>query len=302
MRWNIICAGSAGHGSNFASKIISQGIVDNGYYVFASREYESRIRGGHNYNIITFSDEPISSNSVDIDILIALDDLSENAHKNQLKNGAIVIKEQKNNIKAIGQTFKILGFDFLVLDNILKKLTNYNENVKEAKLEYDLEIRSLKLPKLQISKEITLLNGSDGIAYGAIQSGLDFYYSYPMTPATGLLFSLDRDEKKSKYVTIQLESEIAVVNAAIGSAIAGAKSMVGTSGGGFDLMTEALSLAGGAQIPLVMYLAQRSGPSTGAPTRTGQEDLNMARHSGHGEIIRLIVGPGGPDEEAEKTL
>ena len=301
MRWNIICAGSAGHGSNFASKIISQGIVDNGYYVFASREYESRIRGGHNYNIITFSDEPISSNSVDIDILIALDDLSENAHKNQLKNGAIVIKEQKNNIKAIGQTFKILGFDFLVLDNILKKLTNYNENVKEAKLEYDLEIRSLKLPKLQISKEITLLNGSDGIAYGAVQSGLDFYYSYPMTPATGLLFSLDRDEKKSKYVTIQLESEIAVVNAAIGSAIAGAKSMVGTSGGGFDLMTEALSLAGGAQIPLVMYLAQRSGPSTGAPTRTGQEDLNMARHSGHGEIIRLIVAPGDPTEAAEKT-
>jgi 2-oxoglutarate ferredoxin oxidoreductase subunit alpha len=117
-----------------------------------------------------------------------------------------------------------------------------------------------------------------------------------MTPATPVLIELAGKQIENNFLVLELENEIAVINAAIGSAITGAKAMVGTSGGGFDLMTEGLSMAGMAEIPIVAYLAQRPGPGTGVPTYTGQGDLNMARHCGHGEFSRLVLAPGDPNE------
>ncbi|MEI6732178.1 MAG: 2-oxoacid:acceptor oxidoreductase family protein [archaeon] len=300
MRWNIVCGGPAGQGPNFIANLISRGLMDSGFYVFASREYESRIRGGHNYNLITFSDEPIYSNSPDIDILVALDDLSESTHRNELKKNAIIIKESKN-VTAAGHVFKVLGIEFSILNAELKKLGKYSENLEEAKTGYGSEKRSLKLPKIRKAHNFRLMDGNDAIAQGATESGLDFYYVYPITPATGVLFSLAKNEAVSNYVTVQLEGEIAVVNAAIGSAITGAKTMIGTSGAGLDLMSESLSLAGGAQVPLVIYMGQRPGPATGAATYTAQEDLSMVRHTGHGEFVRVIAAPGDPMEAMEKT-
>jgi len=95
---------------------------------------------------------------------------------------------------------------------------------------------------------------------------------------------------------VQLENEIAVANATIGASFAGGIAMCGSSGGGFDLMTEALSLAGIAEIPMVVYLAQRGGPSTGLPTYNAQSDLKMALSAGHGEFIRLVLAPGDSQE------
>ena len=301
MRYNILCGGPAGQGPNFIANIISKGLVEKGFYVFSSREYESRIRGGHNYNIITFSDEPLYSNSIQVGILIALDDVSEVVHKDNLKKDVLIIKEEKSNVLAAGRAFKVLGIDFSILDSELKNQGNYNENISEAKKGYVAENRILNLPKVSKRKGLYIWAGNDGISFGASQSGLDFYYAYPMTPSTGVFFKFALEESSSKYVTVQLESEIAVVNAAIGSAIMGKKAMIGTSGGGFDLMTESLSLAGGAEVPLVMYLAQRPGPATGAATYTAQGDLNMARHSGHGEFIRVVSAPGDPIECAALT-
>jgi len=120
-----------------------------------------------------------------------------------------------------------------------------------------------------------------------------------MTPATGALIELTKLQKRYGYKILELENEIAVANAGAGSAITGAKTMVGTSGGGFDLMTEALSMCGMAEIPLIFYLAQRAGPSSGVPTYTSQADLQMARHSGHGEFSRLVFAPGDPIETQE---
>lgn len=77
--------------------------------------------------------------------------------------------------------------------------------------------------------------------------------------------------------------------------------MVGTSGGGFDLMSEALSLTGIAEVPLVFYLAQRPGPATGVATYQAQGDLNIARHAGHGEFPRVVVAPGDAKEAEELT-
>ncbi len=301
MRGNIVCGGPAGQGPNFIANIISKGLFEKGFYIFSSREYESRIRGGHNYNIITFSDSPLYSNSVPIDILIALDDVSETIHKSNLKKNSIIIKAEKKNVFAVGSAFKLLDMDFSILESELKGKSNYDENIIEAKKGYGAENRTFSLPKMKKINNLYLWTGNDGISFGASHSDLDFYYAYPMTPATGVLFKLAQEEHSSKHVTVQLESEIAVINAAIGSAITGKKAMIGTSGGGFDLMTEALSLAGGADIPLVMYLAQRPGPATGAPTYTSQGDLNIARHAGHGEFVRVVSAPGDPKECADIT-
>ena len=145
------------------------------------------------------------------------------------------------------------------------------------------------------------MNGNQGISEGAIKSGLDIYYAYPMTPATNVLSELAEKQIENNLLVLELESEISVVNSAIGSAITGAKAMIGTSGGGFDLMTEALSLTGMAEVPLVIYLCSRPGPSTGVATYTGQGDLDMARHSGHGEFPRMILSPGDPNEAQELT-
>ena len=122
-----------------------------------------------------------------------------------------------------------------------------------------------------------------------------------MTPATPVLHFLAKRQLKNNILVLQLENEIAVVNAALGASFGGAKVMIGTSGGGFALMTEALSLAGMSEMPLVVYLSQRTAPSTGVPTYTGQSDLKFALNCGHGEFPKIVVAPGDPQETIART-
>ena len=88
---------------------------------------------------------------------------------------------------------------------------------------------------------------------------------------------------------------------ALGTSFTGKITMVGTSGGGFDLMSEGLSFQGISEIPLTVYLASRPGPATGIPTYTSQSDLNLALYAGHGEFARVVCAPGDPIESIEKT-
>jgi 2-oxoglutarate ferredoxin oxidoreductase subunit alpha len=124
---------------------------------------------------------------------------------------------------------------------------------------------------------------------------------YPMTPATGVFHKLAGRAQECGFQVFQPENEIAVVNAGIGASFAGAKTMVGTSGGGYDLMTEGLSFQGQSEIPLVCYLCSRPGPGTGVPTYTSQADLDIALRGGHGEFPRVVIAPGDPIECIEKT-
>ncbi len=305
MKYNILIGGAAGQGSNIITDIVSEGLLNKGYYVFYSRDYQSLIRGGHNFNLLSFSDEPVYSNSSGIDILVCLDSKTEDIHKKALKKNAIVLSGSNPNMFFAGQIYKILGIELEILEKQMKKLKNFVENMKEALKGYNSEKRNLGLPKLNQNAHggLRFMTGSQAIAYGALKSGLDLYYAYPMTPATPLMMELGQMqlEKDSRHKVIELESEIAVINAALGSNLLGSKAMIGTSGGGFDLMTESLSLAGMAEIPLVIYLSQRPGPSTGVATYTSQGDLNLALHAGHGEFSRIVIAPGDSKESIEKT-
>ncbi len=302
-RWNIIFGGSAGTGPNFLTNLLGKALIKSGYGVFYSRDYQSLIRGGHNFNQLTFSKNLVRGNDSKIDILVCLDDKTEKIHSKDLKKKGVILKseEKKNsNVYFAGKIFKLLGIDFKILDNELKNEKRYKENIKLAKKGYDEGEKKFDFKKLK-GKKVQFMNGSQGISEGAIKSGLDIYFAYPMTPATPVIGELAEKEKEKNIITIELENEIAVANAGVGSTITGAKTMVGTSGGGFDLMSETLSLCGMAEVPLVFYLSQRPGPSTGVATYTEQGDLNIARHAGHGEFPRIVLASGDPIETEELT-
>ena len=113
-----------------------------------------------------------------------------------------------------------------------------------------------------------------------------------MSPSTGVLIFLAQHSEEFEIVIDQAEDEIAAINKSVAAWFAGARAIASTSGGGFALMGEGLSLAGIMESPLVIHIAQRPGPATGLPTRTAQEDLNLALYGGHGEFNRVIFAPG----------
>ena len=145
-------------------------------------------------------------------------------------------------------------------------------------------------------KKRSILAGNQAIALGAIAGGLDTYYAYPMTPASTILHYLADLAPKFGIAVVHPESEIAVINMAIGSSFSGAKSMVGTSGGGFSLMVEGFSLAGMTEAPVLVVLSMRCGPATGVPTYTEQADLKFALSAGHGDFLRIVASPGSIQE------
>lgn len=300
-KFNILFGGKAGQGANVLSMMLGEALIKKGYFVFLSRDYQSLIRGGHNFNVLTFSDEPVYSNESKVDLIVAIDDKTLEIHKKELKkNGKVIYKEGKGNMYFAGRLYKMLCIEFNILEEQLKKLSGFEGNLRDAKEGYNEE-NEIACRTNFLKRKLFFSNGNKGIAEGSVKSGIDVYFAYPMTPATGVLNELAEMQLENNFVVMELENEIAVINAAIGSAITGAKSMIGSSGGGFDLMTEALSLTGIAEVPLVIYLASRPGPSTGVATYTSQGDLNLARHSGHGEFSRLVVSPGDPIEAQELT-
>jgi 2-oxoglutarate ferredoxin oxidoreductase subunit alpha len=122
-----------------------------------------------------------------------------------------------------------------------------------------------------------------------------------MTPATGTMHELAKNQIKDNLIVFQAENEIAASSMSLGASFAGKKTMTATSGGGFDLMSETLSMQGISEIPLTVYLASRPGPGTGVPTYTSQSDLDIALRAGHGEFPRIVIAPGNPIETIEKT-
>lgn len=150
-------------------------------------------------------------------------------------------------------------------------------------------------PDARVMDEI-LLSGAEAVGLGAIAGGCNFISAYPMSPSTPVLVFLAKYGRDFGIIAEQAEDEIAAMNMAIGAWYAGARAMASTSGGGFALMVEGLSLSAMLEIPVVIHLAQRPAPATGLPTRTEQADLELALYAGHGEFPRIIFAPGSIEE------
>ncbi|MEK9209428.1 MAG: 2-oxoacid:acceptor oxidoreductase family protein, partial [Patescibacteria group bacterium] len=323
----ILIGGKAGQGTAVTSHLIGKIFCRLGFYVFNYREYPSLITGGHNFNVLNISDKPVFSHKEKYDIILALDQKTIDLHQKNLNPGGFILGEKGlkaknifsfdgedilNKLKApkifennilIGYLFKHLGIEknivFKVIEEEFPAEEKANSIKKAIEEGYNLSETKERLKKQ--GKEKYLIFGNEAIALGAVAGGLDIYFAYPMTPATPILHFLAKKQLKYNILVLQLENEIGVINAALGASFSGAKAMVGTSGGGFALMTEALSLAGMSELPLVIYFGQRAAPSTGLPTYTGQGDLKFALSAGHGEFPRAVVAPGDSQEAIIRT-
>ena len=173
------------------------------------------------------------------------------------------------------------------------------KNIDAAQRGYAVGQNLLKTEELQIEVQKNarlqneiIIDGVEALAMGAIAGGCNFVPFYPMSPSTGVATFLAQHSKEFGIVVEQAEDEISAMNMVIGAWYAGARAMASTSGGGFALMVEGLSLAGMFESPAVIHLGQRPGPATGLPTRTEQGDLLFALYAGHGEFPRAIFAPG----------
>lgn len=321
--FSILIGGAAGEGTRMTGQLIGKLLNQYGWRIFIYEDYQSLITGGHNFSVIRVSKEIILTPKKEIDYLIALNQDTIEKHKNNLKKEGLIIynsdqiKEEKGigipalsitnqfsgkpimkNSALFGALTKVLGVEWEILENLLKKEfgDRAEVNLKIARAGYEQPKTSQRIEKLN-QKPLSLLNGNEAVALGALKTGLDVYISYPMTPATPILHFLAQIRKNFKNVIVfQPENEIEVINAALGSAFAGKRTMVGTSGGGFALMVEALSLAAQSETPIVIVESQRPAPATGIPTYTAQSDLLFVLSAGHGDFQRFVVAPGDAEE------
>lgn len=149
---------------------------------------------------------------------------------------------------------------------------------------------SIQLPKAKANwKKQLLITGSEAMGLGAIHAGVRFYAGYPMTPSSPLLSFIADHQNETGMVVKQAEDEITAAQMMSGAMFAGTRAMTATSGGGFDLMSETVSMNGIIENPSVFVLAQRPGPATGLPTWTAQADLFLAVHTAHGEFTRCVI-------------
>ncbi len=227
--------------------------------------------------------------------------------KNELGNEII------KNTMSLGILTKIFGLDIELMketisdtykkrgEKILKdNLRAYEIGLELSKDENRLENYSIE--KLKRDENKLLMMGNEAIALGAMAAGCKFIAAYPITPASDVLEFMSKYLPKNGGVAIQAESEISAINMAIGAAYAGIRSMVATSGPGFDLKTEAIGLASMIEQPVVILDAMRAGPSTGMPTKTEQSDINHAVYGGHGDKPKVVIVPGNVEEAFYMTF
>ncbi len=153
---------------------------------------------------------------------------------------------------------------------------------------------SIALPPPQDRwKKCLLITGSHALGLGAVAAGVRFFAGYPMTPSTPLLTAMADMQNETGMAIKQAEDEITAAQMVSGAMYAGTRAFTTTSGGGFDLMSETLSMNGIIENPVVFVVAQRPGPGTGLPTWTAQADLLMTVYTAHGEFPRAVIGVSG---------
>jgi 2-oxoglutarate ferredoxin oxidoreductase subunit alpha len=333
----ILVGGPAGSGVFATGTIAAKALVYHGYSVFATNEYPSLIRGGHQWFLVAARWEGSAmAHRRRLDAILALDERTVELHAGRLKEGGFVVCDERVaarsragsvvalplselvgglgappvavNVAGLAALFGVLGGNLEALLAAIRsyyrgreKTAEVNARVAEAGYREGAKLSgraSLKLRYAPRGKRL-LLDGNSAVALGLLAGGLSFFAAYPITPASPILHFLAEVQREAGVAVVQAECELAAVNMAIGAAFAGARAAVATSGPGFSLMAESLGEAAMTETPLVVVDVQRAGPSTGLPTHTAQGDLRFAIHASHGEFPRVVLAPGDPVEAYE---
>jgi len=326
--FNFMVGGEAGQGVQSVGFLLAKVFARGGYHVFADQDYESRVRGGHNFFRVRVSDGKVDAIAEDVDILIALNMDSIELHQpNLVKQGIIIFDGEKIkgvsgdngnlfsiplekmaekagdklmiNTVALGAALSMVNYDLNILNAVLVDRFGKGEigdmNIVAAKAGYDYvqsehKGKFRKINPLSEDKRM-LLTGNEAISLGAIAAGCKFMAAYPMTPASSIMEYMAAKSKGLDLVMVHAEDEIAAINMSIGAAYAGVRAMTATSGSGLCLMVEGIGLAGITETPVVIIDGQRPGPAVGLPTRTEQGDLQFVLHAHHGDFPRAVLAP-----------
>jgi 2-oxoglutarate/2-oxoacid ferredoxin oxidoreductase subunit alpha len=166
----------------------------------------------------------------------------------------------------------------------------------------------IRLERMDETKDKILIDGNTAAGLGCVFGGATVGAWYPITPSTSMMegfkgfcqkYRVDKDTKKNRYAIIQAEDELAAVGMVIGASWAGARAFTPTSGPGISLMNEFIGLAYYSEVPAVIFDVQRTGPSTGMPTRTQQGDLMLCAYASHGDTRHICIYPADPKEAFE---
>ena len=338
---SIRIAGEAGQGTQTIGNILCRTFKSAGLDIFANQDFMSRIRGGNNFFQIRLSNSTIHTLREKCDIVVALDKASVLLHREVISpNGMMVLDKDKFgtsendtaffNVPIYAMAQEVGGSDLLVnsvacgvitgltrtsfefIEKIVRSVflkkgeNSIDSNIKAVRAGYDFSLTNYKANTFHVpempDRQETLMDGNQAIALGAIGAGCKFYSAYPMSPSTSIMETICRYASRYSIVVEQAEDEIAAVNMVIGASFAGVRAMTSTSGGGFALMAEGVSLAGMTETPIVVVDAQRPAPATGFPTRTEQADLDFVIHAGHGEFTRAVYAPGTIEEAFAITI
>jgi 2-oxoglutarate ferredoxin oxidoreductase subunit alpha len=321
---NIIIGGAAGDGMETIAHLLGKTFVREGYGVLTTKDYMSRVRGGHNFSLLRVGTETPWATPATADILVALNEETYLLHREKLLPGSRIVFDPElfilpsaderglpiklrklaaaagdkimANTVATGAVLSALGLGSAEAVRLLNETfapDKARQNTAALAAGHEAAARicgtCFTLPPKSGSGTKIFPDGNQALGLAALASGCHFLSAYPMTPSTGIFSYLAGKQEEFALVVEQAEDEIAAVNMALGASFAGARAMTCTSGGGFALMAEGLSLAGMTETPLVIVVAMRPGPATGLPTRSEQGDLNFVLHAGHGEFPRAVL-------------
>lgn len=332
MAINVRIAGQAGQGVQTTGNLLVNALAGIGLHVFSTQSYMSRIRGGLNWFDIRISDRDLFAGREDADILVALTLDALQALRQDVGHDGLILFDGDQapgalclpftetakqtagsammaNSVAAGAVFALLGYDVeglcvFLAEAFEKKGGDVAESNaacarRGAALAAQAGARLEGPPPGRAPGYVC--SGSQAIGLAAATAGVKFVTAYPMTPATAIFTFLADVADEYGIVVEQAEDEIAAVNMICGATYAGVPAMTTTSGGGFALMGEGLSLAGMMELPIFIVVAQRPGPATGMPTRTAQQDLKLVINAGHGEFPRAVYAPGSSEQAYEIT-
>jgi 2-oxoglutarate ferredoxin oxidoreductase subunit alpha len=320
MEITIRIAGAAGQGIQTTADLLGKAVTRSGLYASCYTDAESRIRGGLNFSQLRIATSLKMGVSKRYDILVAMTDLAVEKFADKIpETGALIsynttshqrsspfsiseLAKQAGNPKAAGTVaFAVLCALIGIDQDLALQLVSQRFAAKPELAEINTNAVNLGYqagrswaPAHQNQKKDSKamwLAGNEALSLGAVAGGVRFVSGYPMSPATSILVNLAKWAKKANIIVEQAEDEIAAINMLAGASYAGARSLTATSGGGFCLMTEGVSLLGMIEAPAVIIIGQRPGPATGLPTRTAQGDLHLVLHSGHGFFPRVVLAP-----------
>ena len=330
----IVLAGEAGQGVQSIGVLLTRAFRKAGFYVFTAQEFMSRIRGGSNSTLLRIGTQPVCAWSDRNDLSIVFDEKAITHLKKRINPNTFVLGEgltgtagQRLINVPIAKMAKEAGGTILVntivtgiiwgildgrkeiIEGVIKQhfsgktteITDKNLVAVRSGLEVGVKLKNsgqvtLSIPPHGKPRQDLHLTGTEAFTLGAIAGGCNFVSAYPMSPSSGVFSMMAKHGHKFGIIVEQAEDEISAANMVIGAWYAGARALTVTSGGGFALMTEAISLAGVTETPMVILLAQRPAPATGLATRTEQGDLNLALYAGHGEFPRILLAPGNPEQ------